>query len=354
MPFFNTDLRIFSAPLPEDFEGTPQDLFDAMIERMSIKSPSGVATFVTGDTMPSSNVGPWLRGGTQWWVFDVNTGTYVPLDISASERQPFFIGPANPGVPGPRDPLVWLQTSENRAVAWRAWNGTVWRAFGTPASGTTAERPGIPTDLETYFDTTINVLIHWERGAWRTVSGSPGDVKAVTGTILTGALAANPGWGVLGETDMTLRGRVIGEAAKDPGASPASSYPTSSGITQRAAGELAGEETHVITSGEIEAHTHLTGHSQGFHTNGTVLLHRADDGVVVIIPPTIPPNHFTVTSESGSGDGTDVGTAGNGPAGTALITSRQLTLATEPSLTTAAAAHNNLPQTLFLWHLVKA
>lgn len=352
MAFFNTDLRIFSAPLPFDFEGTPQDLFTAMIERMSIKSPSGVATFVTGDTMPSSNVGPWLKGGTQWWVFDVTTGTYIPLDISESERQPFFIGPANPGTPGPTDPLVWLQTSENRAVAWRAWNGTVWRAFGTPASGTTAERPGVPVDLETYFDTTINVLIHWERGAWRTVSGSPGDVKAVTGTLLAGALAANPGWGVLGETDMTLRGRVIGEAAKDPGASPVASYPTSSGITQRSAGELAGEETHVITSDEIESHTHLMGHASALNSNDIGQFHRVDDAVVIAIPAPIPPNYFEINGTGGNGSVT--GTAGNGPAGTALITSRQLTLATVPSMTSAATAHNNLPQTLFLWHLVKA
>lgn len=351
MALNNTDLRLQVAPLPEDFEGTPQDLFTALVERAKIVSPSGSASFVIGDTAPSSDVGPWLKGGTKWYVFDVDTGTYVPLDISDSMPLPFFTGPTDPGTPGTDDPLVWLKTSENRAVGWYAWTGSAWRAFNTPPSGPTASRPGVPVDLEQYFDTDINCLIHWERGQWRTVSGTPGDVKHVTGTVLDDVLTANPGWSFYGDSDQTLRGRFIGMAAKDPGASPASSYATDSGITQRYAGEKAGEETHVLTSGEIEAHTHLIGHAEALGSQNYFRLHRVDDGADVAIPGAVPPNQMLV--EGSGGTKTDTGTAGNGSTGTMLITSRQLTLATVPSLTTAAAGHNNVPQAVFLWTLVK-
>lgn len=352
MAFNNTDLRLQVAPLPEDFEGTPQDLFTALVERAKIVSPSGSASFVTGDVMPSSNVGPWLNGGTKWYVFDVDTGTYVPLDISDSAALPFFTGPTDPGTPEADDPLVWLKTSENRAVGWYAWNGTVWRAFNTPPTGTTAERPGVPADYEQYFDTDIKCLIHWERGQWRTVSGTPGDVKQVTGTVLADVLTSNPGWAYYGEDDQTLRGRFLGAAAKDPGASPVASYVTDSGITARYAGEQAGEESHVLTSGEIESHSHLIGIAEALGTSNTARFHRVDDATATAgnIPTPVPPNHLKVT---GITTKTETGTTGNGSDGTMLITSRQLTLANSPSFTSAAAGHNNVPQTVFLWTLVK-
>lgn len=347
-----TDLRIQSAPLPQDFEGSPQALFTAMIERMKIVSPSGSATFVTGDTMPTSNVGPWLRGGTQWWVFDVDSGTYVPLDIEESEKLPFFLGPTDPGTPSGDDPLVWLKTSGNRAIEWYGWTGSEWRVVGhSSVSGPTSERPTAPEDLEEYFDTDINVLIHWERSAWRTVSGSPGDVKQVTATILADALEVNPGWQLLGISTQSQRGRVLGMAVKDPGGAPAASYATDSGITARYAGEEYGEETHVLTSDEIESHSHLIGHASALNSGDTGQFHRVDDGEDVALPTPVPPNYFEINGSAGNG--TKTGSAGLGPTGTMFITTRQLTLAAAPNYTSAAEPHNTMQPTLFLWTLVK-
>lgn len=352
---FRTNLVLVGAQLPPDFSGNPQEFFESLIERLEIMSPQGTSFFVVGDAEPSSNVGPWLKGGTQWWVFDVNTGQYIPQDISASLHL-FVVGPTTPPAPGNGEATLWLRTFETRAISWYGWTGTEWRPVSNvPPSGSTAARPTNPVDLEQFFDTDIKTLIHFERGAWRTVSGTPGDIKFVAQSLLSVALTSNPGWQYLAKDDQSIRGLVMGIASTDPGASPASSFPTDSGITARSSGEKTGEETHVLTSEEIEQHTHLMGHATALNSDNVGQFHRVDNSAVVKIPPVLPPNYFEINGD-GSGNGTHNGTAGDGPAGTMLITSRQLQLTgtdAQPTLTGAATAHNNMQPSVFLWALVK-
>lgn len=357
MALNRTNLVIKAAPLPQDFTGSVQTLYEEMIRRMAILSPVGTNFFVVGDVEPSSNVGPWLKNGTQWWVFSENQGRYVPADVSASLPNFFFVQDSNPGTPGPTDPVIWVRTSQNRIVGIYGWNGTEWLASGNIThSGSTANRPSEPVDLEEYFDTDINVKIRWERGAWRTADGSPGDVKHVTHTILTEALRHNPGWDVLGRDDESQRGRFIGMAAKDPGAAPVSALPTQSGITAKAAGEQAGSETVVLNSLQIEQHTHEIGHIFANAPDQRWNMHRVDDGDDLEIPEPVPPNFFRTNPQVGftaiAGDPV-AGTAGDGPTGGKLITAKQYEKADADAYTTAAQAHENQPQSLWLWTLVK-
>lgn len=356
MALQRTNLVIRGAPLPPDFVGSPQDWYEAIVKRLSILSPVGTNFFVVSDSEPSSNVGPWLRltaSGAQWWVFSDTEGRYVPIDISASETPFAFVGPDEPAPPGPDDPQIWIRTSENRIAGIYGWNGAAWKASGNiPNNGPTTSRPVVPADLEEFFDSDINVLLRYERGSWRTSSGSPGDVKPVTHPTLAEALRFNPGWDVLGRDDQSQRGRFIGMAAKDPGGAPVASLMTDSGITPRASLEEFGEETHVITSSEIEQHTHLLGHATALNNDNNILIHRVDDGDSLTIPPIIPPNHFRVNGEAGT-NGTVSGTSGNGPTGTMLITARQMSMANAASYTGAATGHNTVPQALFLWTLYK-
>lgn len=351
MSLKRTNLILKGAPLPVDFEGDLQALFEAMIERLSILSPVGTNFFVVGDIEPSSDLGPWLKGGTQWWVFSATAGKYVPIDISASLPKFAFFQAEDPGTPGDADPLIWIRTVEDRIAGIYGWNGSAWKASGNiPNSGSTAERPSAPGDFEEYFDTDISVLLRYERGAWRTSAGSPGDVKATMAATLAEALTQNPGWSFLGDSDQTIRGRTIGMATKDPGASPTASFPTDSGISERASGDKAGSETVVLQSDEIEQHTHEIGHAADLGPNHTALLHRVDDGQTLSIPPPLPPNFW---QSSTSPNGTKTGTAGDGAAGTKLITATQYSKANASSLTTAAQGHENVPPTLYLWHLIK-
>jgi hypothetical protein len=130
-----TNLVIQASQLPATFVGDPNAFFRAMIERMRIVSPTGISQFVIGDIEPTSNQGPWLKGGTQWWVWDDSLKTYVPLDISASETHWFQTG-AN--IPTVTDPPVWLRTtsgvtapgtSQGTPVGWYLYNGTSWVGF---------------------------------------------------------------------------------------------------------------------------------------------------------------------------------------------------------------------------------
>lgn len=79
-----TQLVVELAPLDPAFKGNLQDFATHLIQRVRISSPSGIVTFVVGDTQPLFNAGPWLKNGTAWWVWDEVLKTYIPLDISDS------------------------------------------------------------------------------------------------------------------------------------------------------------------------------------------------------------------------------------------------------------------------------
>lgn len=250
-----TNLYIQMAQLPATFKGGPQEFAVEMVRRMKILSPNGTNFIFIGDVEPTSNVGPWLRGGTQWWVWDDNIKRYVPLDISASETRWYWIGSSTPPSTPPQ---VWLKTtkdatdqdpSHGSAIGWYEFDGTNWVPFNSiVTSGPTSSRPSTPTDFQQFYDTGIGALIWWERGQWRTVAGIPGDVKFVVFETLTEALSVNPGWEVLGAENQTFRGRIIVQAAKDSGTSPETVLSVGANITARAALETFGEDVGLSTN----------------------------------------------------------------------------------------------------------
>lgn len=256
MSLTNTSLIIQSAPLPETFKGTPNDFRAELVKRLQILSPNGTNFIFIGDTEPTSNVGPWLKNGTQWWVWNPDTKRYVPLDISASLTIPFFIGTSTPTT---SSPPVWLRTTQDATdiapnsfgdpIGWYVFDGTVWAPFNSIVlSGPTASRPVSPANFQQFYDTDISVLIWWERAAWRTIAGVTGDVKFVAYETLTEALAVNPGWALFGAGNQDFRGRLIVQASKDSGTSPVTSLPVDANITPRGAFEFFGETQQVVVA----------------------------------------------------------------------------------------------------------
>lgn len=248
MSFQDTNLIVQMGALPTTFTGTPQEFAALMIRRLKIVSPSGTNFIFIGDTEPTSDVGPWLKDGTKWYVFDADTARYVPLDISDSDTDWFQTGK---NAPSTTEPPVWLRTdadatedspSIGNPVGWYVHNGTGWVPFvGLVLSGPTTSRPTTPLEFQQYYDTTISVLIWWERSAWRTVSGVPGDLKFVAFNVLTEALTANPGWALFGADNQNLRGRWISQATKDSGSTPETDLTVAAGIAKRAAFETFGQ-----------------------------------------------------------------------------------------------------------------
>lgn len=251
MALQDTNLLILMAAIPQTFKGTPKEFAETMVKRMKIVSPTGTSLIFTGDTEPTTNVGPWLRDGTKWYVYSEEIKRYIPLDISDSETQWFQTGATTPAT---GDPALWLRTTNDpteedpslgRGLGWYVFDGENWVPFtGIPESGTTADRPNSPIELQQYYDTTISCLIWWERNAWRTVSGVPGDIKFVAFPTLSGALAQNPGWALFGEGNADIRGRYISMATKNA-ADEDNTVTPPVGVAARAAFETYGESDGV-------------------------------------------------------------------------------------------------------------
>ena len=248
MSLQSTNLLIQMSPIPQTFHGTPQELSAEMVRRMKILSPSGSNFIFIGDSEPTSNVGPWLKDGTKWYVWDSTVNRYVPQDITDSEQRWFWIGATTPSNV---DPPLWMRTTKDATEAdptygsplsWYQWNGSAWVPFvGLVFSGPTANRPVAPETYQLYYDTDILSLIWWERAAWRTVDGVPGDCKAVYWETLTEALLHNPGWSLLGDSNVTIRGRYVSMATRDPGASPETDLNVPAGVAKRSARSVYGE-----------------------------------------------------------------------------------------------------------------
>lgn len=55
---------------------------DAIVARLSLETQAQLTLFVTGSVAPTSNMGPWLKDGNTWYVWDSVTGAYVPQTIT--------------------------------------------------------------------------------------------------------------------------------------------------------------------------------------------------------------------------------------------------------------------------------
>jgi hypothetical protein len=246
MALQKTQLVIESAPLPQTFKGKPDDLRKAIVERLLIKSPGGTVFINVGDSEPNSNVGPWLKEGKKLYVYDEATKRYVPQDVSDSTQDEFVISESTPLT---STPAVWLRTLGGQPVTWYFWNGLQWvPGMNIVQSGPTANRPTSPFLLQQYYDSDISALLWWERSAWRTVSGNPGDIKIVQTTLLSTALTNNPGWSLLGAAQQSWRGRLISQATQDA----EQSLTVALGIAQRSSRETFGETDGV----SLDGHTH--------------------------------------------------------------------------------------------------
>lgn len=219
-----TNLLIQASQLPATFVGDPNAFFRAMIERCRIVSPTGVSTFVEGDIQPSSNQGPWLKGGTQWWVWSEDLKTYVPLDISASETLWLQTGST---VPTTTIPPLWLKTASGttqpgetngQPVGFYLFNGAQWVGFTEliPREVTFDKwADGVAGALITYDPTNRPALValgpanaflrvsadgtHVEWGAADAIS-----LKGLLGAQLFGPLTDTGGWGTGAQQSVTI------------------------------------------------------------------------------------------------------------------------------------------------------
>ncbi len=100
-------ITIEFSSFPPQVRWTPQQQWDAGASRLRLVTSTSFALFVSGSTEPSSNVGPWLRGGTSWYVWSDTLGKYVP-QVLAPESLGYWIGP---DAPDHNVFSVWIETT---------------------------------------------------------------------------------------------------------------------------------------------------------------------------------------------------------------------------------------------------
>lgn len=139
------NLTFSAAPLPADFNGTPQQFLDAIISRLSVETSGGLSLFVSGGAAPTSNDGPWLKSGITWYVWDVITGSYVPEVIEFQSLRYSVSAVA----PDPTKYTFWielngagtgitLKTYDPVTVAWRDVYADKFSTYATAAVTTAA------------------------------------------------------------------------------------------------------------------------------------------------------------------------------------------------------------------------
>lgn len=150
MPGLNLTITALTLPEGTEFPGTMQELEDLIAQYLFIDGQTDFSGINYGDTEPAPE-----NRDRPWFETD---------------------GSGNP-------------------IGWKSWDGSAWTAIPQAIpTGPTSSRPVAPSSGTEYFDTDINVALIYYDAQWRTLSGSPGDIKHVAGTTLAAVLTQNPGW----------------------------------------------------------------------------------------------------------------------------------------------------------------
>lgn len=156
-------VTVTASPLPSNFLGTPQQLVEALLDRLEITVDGN--SFVIGDVQPDGNQGPWLKNGTQWYVWNEDTSTYAPLDVSASITEQIYIGDVSATTPDPAKYSLWLQLSGSavKGLYYYAGSTTGWvtKPLELTAQSVTLEKLAnqVPGSLISFDETGKAVLV---------------------------------------------------------------------------------------------------------------------------------------------------------------------------------------------------
>ncbi len=117
-------LTFRAAPLPENYSATPEEFKNDIVARLYAESSEAISFFASGSVAPTSDVGPWLKNGLEWWVWDSGLGTYVPQEIPQVALK--YI--ASNSAPDPSDYIFWIELDgSGKAVAIKYYSGGAWK-----------------------------------------------------------------------------------------------------------------------------------------------------------------------------------------------------------------------------------
>lgn len=114
-----------SHPLPIGFSGTPEELKNAIVARLVAEGTDSIAFFVTGSTEPTSNMGPWLKDGKVWYVWDDVTGGYVAQALDPASIKIHY----GPDAPDPAVYNMWVELNgSGKGISIKTYYSGAWRS----------------------------------------------------------------------------------------------------------------------------------------------------------------------------------------------------------------------------------
>lgn len=119
----SSQFSIEAGTLPPTFRGTWQEFADQLPSLLTIRLNDGKSVFSVGQTEPNGDQGPWLKGGTRWFVYDLASGGYIPAKVNPLLRR-IMIQTTDPvdGISGNDEDDdtesvangdMWIQTTDN-------------------------------------------------------------------------------------------------------------------------------------------------------------------------------------------------------------------------------------------------
>lgn len=240
-------LNFRAAPLPPNFKGTPEQLKEAIVSRLSAESSVDIQFFTSGPIVPTSDYGPWLKDDKTWYVWDTTTAAYIPqvIEFESLKYLPSAIAPSQAKY------TFWIELDgTGKAIDIKYYSGGAWKSIFEDKFALYATITQLNAAISSVSAAQVGQIIMYPKAVppagWLNCNGSAVDRTVYANLFSVIGTDFGSGDGISTFNLPNYSGRApVGVGLSDaPDATPWS------------IGEMRGTETHRLTVEELPQHTH--------------------------------------------------------------------------------------------------
>lgn len=236
-------LNFRAAPLPPNFKGTPEQLKEAIVSRLSAESSVDIQFFTSGPIVPTSDYGPWLKDDKTWYVWDTTTAAYIPqvIEFESLKYLPSATAPSQAKY------TFWIELDgTGKAVDIKYYSGGAWKSIFEDKFALYATITQLNAAIASVSAAQVGQIIMYAKSTpptgWLNCDGSAVDRTVYAPLFALIGTTYGSGDGVSTFNLPNFNGRApVGIGAADE--------PTNTGPW--ALGEKAGNDLHVLTEAEL-------------------------------------------------------------------------------------------------------
>ncbi len=117
-------LTFRAGPFPAGYNADPEQLKNDIVARLYAESTDAISFFASGSVAPSSNVGPWLKNGQEWYVWSDVSASYIAQVIPYASLR--YI--AQVVAPDQNIYTLWIELNgTGKALAIKYYSGGAWK-----------------------------------------------------------------------------------------------------------------------------------------------------------------------------------------------------------------------------------